>query len=196
MKNLPVDIQKWNMECHSRFFSFPGNPQLVVKRSDDIFLAQVGHVDIGKSAKAGENEYIANLFKPRRDERFAHDGFDLLLGQIPPIHLTDPDWIIDIFGQGEWHEKLQKEIQDKNLSSVVHLRGITKDVATEFYNSSGYVMTSRYEGFPMVLIEAGMCGLPLVSFDCKTGPREIIVEGHTDNTGRKEYNQDLSEKSL
>lgn len=104
-------------------------------------------------------------------------GYDYLIRAWELVNRRYPDWIIDIFGQGEWHEKLQKEIQDKNLSSVVHLRGITKDVATEFYNSSGYVMTSRYEGFPMVLIEAGMCGLPLVSFDCKTGPREIIVEG-------------------
>ena len=79
-----------------RFFS--RFPEINGWLSNDLtifFLAQVGHIDIGKSTKAGENEYIANLFEPRRDERFAHDGLDLRLGQIPPIHLTDPDWIID-----------------------------------------------------------------------------------------------------
>lgn len=104
-------------------------------------------------------------------------GYDYLIRAWELVNSRHPDWIIDIFGQGEWHDKLEKEILDRNLSSVIHLCGITKDVAAEFYNSSGYIMTSRYEGFPMVLIEAGMCGLPLVSFDCKTGPREIIVEG-------------------
>lgn len=104
-------------------------------------------------------------------------GFDYLISAWELVNRRYPDWVIDIFGQGEWYERLQNEILDKNLSSVVHLCGITKDVAEEFYNSSGCVMTSRYEGFPMVLVEAGMCGLPLVSFDCKTGPREIIVEG-------------------
>ena len=104
-------------------------------------------------------------------------GFDYLISAWELVYSRYPDWVLDIFGQGEWYEKLQEEILDKNLSSVVHLCGITKDIAEEFYKSSGCVMTSRYEGFPMVLVEAGMCGLPLIAFDCKTGPREIIFEG-------------------
>lgn len=107
----------------------------------------------------------------------AGKGYDYLIEAWSLVAKQHPDWRLDIFGQGDSYDKILKDIQQRNLSSTVKLCGTTKNITDEYYNSSGFVMTSRYEGFPMALIEAATCGLPLVAFDCKTGPKEIIYEG-------------------
>ena len=87
------------------------------------------------------------------------------------------DWTLDIYGQGEWESMLQQQIEDSGIAGRAFLRGTTSDIAAEFADSAFIVMSSRYEGLPMVLIEAMACGLPAVSFACKCGPRDIIREG-------------------
>lgn len=106
-------------------------------------------------------------------------GFDRLL-QAWRLVCSQPDlkdWKLDIYGQGEWHDSLQKVIDSEGMAASAFLRGTTSDVASEFASSSFLVMSSRYEGLPMVLIEAMSCGLPAVSFACKCGPRDIINDG-------------------
>jgi glycosyltransferase involved in cell wall biosynthesis len=88
-----------------------------------------------------------------------------------------PDWRLDIFGQGEWQEMLQGMIDERGLQETVKLNEPTKNIGQEYSESSMIVMSSHYEGFPMVMIEAMACGLPAVSFDFKCGPRDIIHEG-------------------
>ena len=85
-----------------------------------------------------------------------------------------PDWHLDIVGEGEERERLIQKTERLHLSSSVTLHKATKDVAPYYVNSSIYLMTSRFEGLPMVLIEAQTCGLPIVSLDCNYGPRHII----------------------
>lgn len=106
-------------------------------------------------------------------------GFDRLLESWRKVREEQDlaDWRLDIFGQGEWKESLQKYMDDNGLSESAHLMGTTDDIASEFAASSFIVMSSRYEGLPMVLIEAMTCGLPAVSFACKCGPRDIIEDG-------------------
>lgn len=87
------------------------------------------------------------------------------------------DWQLDIFGQGEWKDMLQQMIYEEGLQANVHINPPTKDIASEYVRSSLLVMSSHYEGFPMVMIEAMACGLPVVSFDYKCGPRDIIRHG-------------------
>ena len=84
------------------------------------------------------------------------------------------DWHLDIFGQGEWRDMLQQMIDERSLQDRVTLNKPTKDIAKEYAASSMLVMSSHYEGFPMVMIEAMACGLPVVTFDYKCGPRDII----------------------
>ena len=84
------------------------------------------------------------------------------------------DWHLDIFGQGEWQDMLQQMIDERGLQDRVTLNKPTKDIAKEYASSSMLVMSSHYEGFPMVMIEAMACGLPVVTFDYKCGPRDII----------------------
>ena len=87
------------------------------------------------------------------------------------------DWHLDIFGQGEWHGMLQSMIRERGLQDSVGLHAPVKDIAGEYARNALLVMSSHYEGFPMVMVEAMACGLPVVSFDYKCGPRDIIRQG-------------------
>lgn len=104
-------------------------------------------------------------------------SFDRLILVWEKVHQQMPDWRLDIFGQGEWKEKLQQMIDEKGLGENVKLNAPTKQIGKEYAESSMLVMSSHYEGFPMVMIEAMACGLPAVCFDFKCGPRDIIEEG-------------------
>lgn len=104
-------------------------------------------------------------------------SFDRLIQVWEKVHQQMPDWRLDIFGQGEWKEMLQNMIDERGLNGTVKLNGPTKNIGQEYSESSMIVMSSHYEGFPMVMIEAMACGLPAVSFDFMCGPRDIIKEG-------------------
>ena len=88
-----------------------------------------------------------------------------------------PEWQWDIYGAGEQKEELEKLIVQKGLQNQMHLQGQVDDLYDRYKQYAIMVMTSRYEGFPMSLLEGMGNGLPLVSFDIPTGPDEIIKDG-------------------
>ena len=102
-------------------------------------------------------------------------GFDLLIQAWEIVSKIYPDWHLDIFGNGE-KEELEKIIIQKMLKNSISLCPATKDIASEYLNSSLYVLSSRYEGLPMVLLEAMSYGLPIVSYECPCGPKDIVKE--------------------
>ena len=104
-----------------------------------------------------------------------------------------PDWRLEIFGEGKLEHALRSQIARLGLTGSVILRGVVKDIASEYSNSSALLMTSLHEGFPLALVEASSFGLPLISYDCPTGPSEIIVDagdgGGVGNVPAATFNQ-------
>lgn len=110
--------------------------------------------------------------------RYSHEkGIDLLLKAWSIVEKQISDWRLDVFGDGDRapYEQLIDELKINRKSCLLH--GRTDDVEKEYCNSSIFVLSSRFEGFGMVLTEAMACGLPVVSFDCPWGPRSIITDG-------------------
>lgn len=106
-------------------------------------------------------------------------GFDRLIEAWALVrnNPVSKGWRLDIFGQGELRDMLTDMIDLKGLSDSVRVNAPKSDIATEYASASVLAMTSHYEGFPMVMIEAMSAGLPVVTFDYKCGPRDIIEDG-------------------
>ena len=88
-----------------------------------------------------------------------------------------PDWKLDIVGDGEAREALLRQIQTYGLEQQIALVYPTKEIEKIYLDASLLVLSSRYEGLPMVLLEAQSFGLPIVSFRCKCGPADIVTYG-------------------
>lgn len=104
-------------------------------------------------------------------------GFDILVDVADLFINNYPDWKWLILGTGENEKMLKEKIEEKGLGNQVILKGEVDNMEDYYSNASMYVMTSRFEGLPMTLLETKPYKLPLVSFNCKTGPSELIEDG-------------------
>jgi len=124
--------------------------------------------------------------------RYAYEkGYDSLLQAWTKVTEDYPEWELHIYGDGE-RDTYKHLSEQYRITGSVFLHPSTPDIAEEFSNSSIFVMSSRYEGFGLVLVEAMSCGLPCIAFDCPYGPRNIIMNKHN---GILVDNQDIDQLS-
>lgn len=106
------------------------------------------------------------------------------------------NWKLHIVGKGENEEKLRKKIQQYELEDSVKLLPPKQNVEEYFKEASIFAFTSRYEGFGMVLLEAMSFGIPCISFDCPSGPRDIVKNNQNGylikNNEKEEFKEELS----
>ena len=105
-------------------------------------------------------------------------GFDILIDCWKEIAKQYPDWKLDIYGEGAYREELQRQINSLQLGYKVKLCGRNTNIIEIYTQYSLHLMTSRYEGLPMTLIEAQSCGLSSVVFDYQYGASDIVSNGH------------------
>jgi glycosyltransferase involved in cell wall biosynthesis len=104
-------------------------------------------------------------------------GFDLLIDAFAQVAHRYPDWQLHIYGGGEERGRLLAQILLLGLERQVRLMGYSANLSEQMSQAALYVMSSRVEGFPMVLLEAMSVGLPVVSFDCPNGPGDLVRQG-------------------
>ncbi|PKH80795.1 glycosyltransferase family 4 protein [Psychrobacter sp. 4Bb] len=107
--------------------------------------------------------------------RLSHiKGFDMLLEAWLQVNVSVQGWTLKIVGEGEDRVKLTNFIKENKLDDSVELVGSTNDVGKYYEQAEIFCLTSRFEGFGMVLTEALAFGLPIISFDCESGPAEVL----------------------
>lgn len=147
--------------------------------------------DLPKLKKINQNSYVipnsVSLFpeKPALLENKIilaigrmdyNKGYDLLLDVFEKLTLSHPHWCLRIVGDGPLKKKIISRVESSSLKDRVEIYPPTSLILEHYLQSSIYLMTSRTEGLGMVLLEAQACGLPIVCFNCETGPSDIVVD--------------------
>ena len=165
------------------------------KRSDVNVLLTKSALDIyNKRFHKSNNIQIYNPIDPSLAERVPsysvdskkiisvgrlgpQKNFDRLIDIAQKVLPEHPDWVWDIYGEGDYRARLEKHVESAGLNGRVRFLGQVSDLYEKYSEYSFMVMTSDYEGFPMTLLEGASQALPMVSFDIETGPNEIIENG-------------------
>ena len=162
------------VRCFDRF--------VVLTREDAGYWGMLPNLEVIPNAVSGIPPVQADIRRSRRVIAVGRldyqKGFDRLLDAwaLLPAELREA-WQLDIFGQGEWEEKLRKQIECLGISASTAIHRPIRHIFEEYAQSAFLVMSSHYEGLPMVMIEAMSGGLPVVSFDFPCGPRDLIRDG-------------------
>ena len=125
-----------------------------------------------EQASSCENKQV--IFVGRFSEQ---KGLNYLMKTWEGVYKKHKDWTLHMYGEGEQKAILLNLIEEAGLTDAVVVHEPTRQIMEKYQESSIFLLTSRFEGLPMVLIEAQACGLPIVSFNCPWGPADIIKNG-------------------
>jgi glycosyltransferase involved in cell wall biosynthesis len=156
-----VTLTKGDQDLYAALYA----PAATVSRIPNIVLSP------GPSGAVRREEVLAM-------GRLSHEkGFDLLLAAWSVASLRLPDWTLRIVGEGQMREQLVRLARALDIESRVIFAPFSDDPFSLYSECGIFVLSSRFEGLPFVLIEAMTCGTACISFDCPNGPREVIRNG-------------------
>ena len=129
-------------------------------------------------------DYVPGELAPLEAKRCISGGrfekqknYDDMVRVWKKVHARHPDWTLDLYGNGKKKARTEALIRQEGLEGAVRVHPATPHFKDEMMASSMYLMTSLYEGFPMVLVETAAIGLPCVCTTCPCGPAEFIEDG-------------------
>lgn len=155
------------------------NQVVVLNKTEYSYYGSLSNITVIPNSLSFVSEKKSNLNKKTiiAVGRLTHQkGFDVLIEIMQLVLINYPDWKLNIFGDGEDYNILQLLIDNQNLGNNIKLCGAVKNISEQYLKSSIFALSSRWESFGLVIIEAMNHGLPVVSFDCD-GPKNIIKQG-------------------
>ncbi len=161
---LSQELRRWAQSV-SR-----GRAVYVIPNAAPTLTASSGLPDSSFSLRPGRWAVAAGRLVPQK-------GFDLLIRAFAECADDVPEWSVLILGDGEEMGHLKLLASELGVADRVNFPGRVEEPQQLLRKAHLFILSSRYEGFPMVLLEAMACGLPVISSDCPTGPREIIQDG-------------------
>ncbi|AWQ50362.1 amylovoran biosynthesis protein AmsD [Serratia marcescens] len=139
------------------------------KLKAEVIVNPVKHQNIEKKTRSHIAVAVGRLT--------AQKGMELLLNNWSSFIEDNPTWRLDIAGEGELEHELKQQAEKLGLIDSVNFLGKVRDMESLYRKADILLMTSIYEGLPLVLLEAKAWGVPVIAYDCPTGPREIIENG-------------------
>lgn len=163
-------------------FKTNGYDKIIILTNEDLYLNWKGYTNVSviPNPSTFQSDRIASLESKKVvsvGRLSMPKNFVSLIRAFRWVVEKHSDWILEIYGEGPQKIELENLINQLNLTQNVYLKGYTSDVKGVMTDSSIFVLSSIFEGFALVLIEAMSCGLPVVSYACPTGPKDIITEG-------------------
>lgn len=168
-------IDRQNMKLMKRALAHYDRFVVLTKKDREEW--QMSNVAVIPNARTFEPDLLPDYAEKRVvavGRLSAEKGYDALIDIWNIVAAQCPDWMLEIYGGGPDRDRLEQQIAEHSLQKSVRIQQPTSDIKSVYTKSSVLVLTSRYEGLPMVLLEAQASGLPVVSFDCQCGPRDII----------------------
>ena len=153
---------------------------IVLTHEDKDYWGDLPNIEVIENAKNEWGYHRAALENKQAIAVGRYDyqkGFERLIAAWRLVYERFPDWKLKIIGDGEARNELEVLVEKYGLGCVIELKKSVPDILQEYLDASFLVMSSRYEGLPMVLLEAMSVGLPMVAFECKCGPRDLISDG-------------------